>query len=379
MRRVVLLGAGHAHLHVIAQAEQLVRRGAEVVVVAPDDFWYSGLATGVLAGQYEPALDVVDVGALAARAGGRFVRDLATAIDPGARRVTLASGATLDYDLLSLDVGSEVPAEAIPGAAAHAIPVKPLSNLIRVRRDLEARWGRGERPEVVVVGGGSSGCEVAAATAELAVRRGATARITLLADSHRVLPTIPGTRGIARALERRGIRIRTGEAVTSIAPDHVRTASGTESAFDVLVLATGLAPPPLLRRSGLPTDEAGAVLTGRELRACGDATVFGAGDCIAFEGRPLPRIGVHAVRQAPVLLHNLAAALGGGSPRDYRPQLRALLILNLGDGTGLATWGPFTWRGRAAFWLKDRIDRRWLASFALDSAAATATIRDRTT
>src|SRR5215475_5061185 len=88
MSRVVLLGAGHAHLHVIARAAQLVRRGGEVIVVAPDDFWYSGLATGVLAGQYEPALDVVDVGALLARAGGRFLRDLATAIDPGARRVT---------------------------------------------------------------------------------------------------------------------------------------------------------------------------------------------------------------------------------------------------------------------------------------------------
>jgi len=42
------------------------------------------------------------------------------------------------------------------------------------------------------------------------------------------------------------------------------------------------------------------------------------------------------------------------------PRRRTLLILNLGDGTGLATWGPFAWHGAAAFWLKDRIDRRWL-------------------
>jgi NADH dehydrogenase FAD-containing subunit len=63
-----------------------------------------------------------------------------------------------------------------------------------------------------------------------------------------------------------------------------------------------------------------------------------------------------------VLLHNLGAVLDGDPLRRYRPQRRALLILNLGDGTGLATWGGFAWRGRAAFWLKDRIDRRWLAS-----------------
>ncbi len=364
MRRVVLLGAGHAHLPVIARAAELTRRNAEVVVVAPDDFWYSGLATGVLAGQYAPALDVVDVGALAARAGARFVRDLACGIEPGARRITLASGTTLAYDLLSLDVGSVVAADGIPGAAVHGIAVKPLSNLTRLRADLEERFRRGERPEVVVVGGGNSGCEVAAAVAQLAIRRGGVAQVTVLTDGERVLPAIPAPAAgrAARALAHRGVRIRPGDAVAAVAPGRVRTARGRDLPFDLLVLATGLAPSPLLRRSGLPVDAAGALRTDATLRATGDAAIFGAGDCIAFEGRVLPRIGVHAVREAPVLLHNLAAALDGMPLRRYRPQRRALLVVNLGDGTGLAMWGPFTWRGRAAFRLKDRIDRRWLAS-----------------
>ena len=364
MRRVVLLGAGHAHLHVIAHAAELTRRRADVVIVAPDDFWYSGLATGVLAGQYEPAQDVVDVGALAARAGGRFVRDTATAIDPATRRIALAGGATLAYDLLSLDVGSVVDAEAIPGAAAHGVAVKPLSNLARLRAGLEARWRRGETPAVVVIGGGSSGCEVAAAIAQLAVRRGGAARITLLADTARVLPALPApaARGAARSLARRGVVLCTGEPVTAVAEGHVRTARGRDVPFDLLVLATGLVPSPLPRRAGLPTDAAGAMRTDRALRSIADPAIFGGGDCIAFDGHALPRIGVYAVREAPVLLHNLGAALDGTPPRTYRPQRRALLILNLGDGTGLATWGPLSWRGRAAFLLKDRIDRRWLTA-----------------
>jgi NADH dehydrogenase FAD-containing subunit len=131
---------------------------------------------------------------------------------------------------------------------------------------------------------------------------------------------------------------------------------------DVVVLATGLVPPPLLRRAGLPTDERGALRVEAPLHAVGDARVFGGGDCIAFGPRPLPRIGVHAVRQAPVLAHNLAASLDGRPLRPYRPQRRALLILNLGDGRGLATWGPLSWYGRGPFRLKDAIDRRWLAA-----------------
>ena len=373
MRRLVLLGAGHAHLHVIAHAAALARRGATIVVVAPDDFWYSGLATGVLAGQYEPALDVVDVGALLARAGGRFVRDEAVAVDPAAHRVGLASGETLPYDLLSLDVGSEVPVDALPGGAPHALPVKPLSNLVRLRRALEARWAGGQDARVVVIGGGSSGVEVAAAIQQLGVRRGGSVEVTLLADTDRLLPAIrrgPALRA-ARELGRRGVRCVTGTRVTSIEADHVRTATGAAYPFDLLVLATGLVPAPVLRHGGLGIDGAGALIVDATLRSVLHPEVFGAGDCIAFEGRALPHIGVHAVKQAPVLLHNLLAALDGGLPRRYRPQRRALLILNLGDGTGLVSWGALAWRGRGAFWLKDRIDRRWLSSVRLASAPET--------
>jgi NADH dehydrogenase FAD-containing subunit len=373
MRRIVLLGAGHAHLHVIANAAELVRRGATVVVVAPDDFWYSGLATGVLAGQYELALDVVDVGTLLARAGGRFVRDSAAAVDPAARRVALVSGESLPYDLLSLDVGSEVPVNSLPGAARHALAVKPLSNLVRLRQNLEARWDRTEHALVVVIGGGSSGVEVAAAIQQLAVRRGGSVEVTLLADTDRLLPAIrrgPALRA-ARELGRRGVRYATERRVTSIEADRVRTATGAVYPFDLLVLATGLVPAPVLRHGGLATDGTGALLVDATLRSILHPDVFGAGDCIAFEGRALPHIGVHAVKQAPVLLHNLLAVLDGHPLRRYRPQRRALLILNLGDGTGLASWGGLAWRGRAAFRLKDRIDRRWLASVRLDSARGT--------
>jgi NADH dehydrogenase FAD-containing subunit len=364
VKRVVLVGAGHAHLGVLRGAGALAGRGAEVVVVAPEDFWYSGLATGVLAGQYPPSLDVVPIAPLAARVGARLVRDAVAAIGVTDRRLALASGRVLDWDLLSLDVGSEVPVDAVPGAATHAVPVKPVANLVGLRADLEARWRRGERPRLVVVGGGNSGCEVAAVTASLASRSGGGLDVTLLAASSRLVPALPARagRGVAGILATRGVRCLTGTRVTAISAEGVRTSSGEAVPGDVVVLATGLVPPRLLRQARLPIDDDGALVVEPALHAAGEPRVFGGGDCIAFGPRPLPRIGVHAVRQAPVLLHNLAASLDGRRLRPYRPQRRALLILNLGDDTALATWGPFTWLGRAAFRLKDRIDRRWLAA-----------------
>ena len=134
--------------------------------------------------------------------------------------------------------------------------------------------------------------------------------------------------------------------------------------FDILIGAIGLRPPPWLRASGLPTDDEGALLVDSTLRASiADPAVLGGGDCVAFAGRKLARIGVYAVREAPVLFHNLLASLERQPLRRFRPQQSFLLILNLGDGTALATWGSFFWHGRLPFLIKDWIDRRFLGRY----------------
>lgn len=165
--RVVLLGAGHAHLPLLA-SRALARADVDLVCVTPGRFHYSGLATGVLGGAVPLDAETVDEGALVACAGGRRVADHAVAVDRAAGHVVLADGPPLPFDLLSLDVGSVVPADAIVGAAAHAVAVKPLATLGRLRRTLEARFAAGAAPRVVVVGGGLAGCEVAVNVAALA-------------------------------------------------------------------------------------------------------------------------------------------------------------------------------------------------------------------
>src|SRR5262245_15912490 len=150
-RRAVLLGAGHAHLFTLKRTAEFVRRGFEFVLVAPEVFWYSGLATGVLAGIYPPELDQIDVAALVAEGGGRFARARATAIDAAARTVSLDDGSSLSYDVLSCNLGSEVPLDAVPGAASHGYAVKPVRNLWELRQALEA-WTGPAAPRVVIVG-----------------------------------------------------------------------------------------------------------------------------------------------------------------------------------------------------------------------------------
>jgi NADH dehydrogenase FAD-containing subunit len=101
------------------------------------------------------------------------------------------------------------------------------------------------------------------------------------------------------------------------------------------------------------------------LQCVSDPTIFGGGDCIHFDPRPLDRVGVYAVRQGPVLYRNLMAALGC-KPLEFEafnPQSRYLSILNLGDGRGILSWRSLVFSSRQAFWLKDYIDRAFTRRF----------------
>ena len=153
--------------------------------------------------------------------------------------------------------------------------------------------------------------------------------------------------------------------MAALRPGEVRTEAGDRLPFDFLVNAAGLRPPALLRESGLATDDCGAMRVNRCLQAVDHPSIFGGGDCVSFEARPLAKIGVYAVRAAPVLCHNLLAFLrdaGTANLRPFRPQRSFLLILNAGGGEALAVWRRFYWHGRAAFRLKDFLDRRFLAA-----------------
>ncbi len=366
-KRIILVGAGHAHLYVAAHASVLTREGVRLVLVDPGNFWYSGLATGMLAGQYDAQADQVDPARLVERGDGEWVRDRLTRIDVERQTAVLASGNALKYDLLSLNIGSEVNARDLPGAERHVWTVKPISNLWRLRQHIEERLEKPRQPplRVIVVGGGPTGCEVAACIDSLARRRGASLQLTLVARSDRLLPGLPfgAAQRMTNILVHRGIDVLLSWPVEQIEEDAVIGADDRRLPVDVAVVATGLTAPGLLQGLELPLDGGDGVRVRPTLQSVADDRIFAAGDCASLEGHRLPKLGVFGVRQAPVLLHNLDASLKGRELKPYRPQRRYLMILNLGCGRALAVYDRLYWLGRMSFWIKDRIDRRFLTRY----------------
>jgi selenide,water dikinase len=362
---LILVGGGHSHALALRDLAMNPVAGLRVTLVSPESLTaYSGMLPGLVAGHYRPEQTHIDLRRLCRASGARFVRARVTGLEPGARRLRLADGGALEYDWLSLDVGATPDLHGVPGAAAHAVAVKPVSAFFQRWRDLLEHLGdQNAPPTLAVVGAGAGGTEMALAVDHALRRHGIDARLHLL-SAGALLPGYPRAvrQHLARRLAGAGIHLHEHSPVQRVEAHSLRLPERALP-FDFLLWCTGARAPAWLAESGLACDQRGFVRVTRALQSVSDPRVFAAGDCAAFPD-PLPKAGVHAVRQARTLATNLRAAVRGTPLRDYRPQRRFLSLLSAGGQDAVGSRGPVTIAGGWVWRWKDRIDRAFMAKFA---------------
>jgi NADH dehydrogenase FAD-containing subunit len=364
---LVLVGGGHAHLTVLKHLDRFTRNGCRATVISRSAYhYYSGMGPGMLSGIYAPGEIRFHVRKMTEDRGGRFIEDGVVRVDPRERIVYPERSAPVAFDVVSFNTGSSVAFDTPWAPQIRSVfPVKPIENLLAAREAVRRRL-KGGPMTLCVAGGGPAGIELSANLRSLIRKEGGQARIVLLAGS-RLLSHFPSRRlkaCVERELHRQEIRVLEGKRLTAVRDGMVTLSDGTTLHTDLLLLATGTRPSPLFRESGLPTGGDGGLLVDETLRSVSHPGIFGGGDCISFAPRPLARVGVHAVRQNPILRHNLTAAVNGRQDyRKYKPRRTYLLILNMGDGRGIFFRNGLVWTGKTAFLLKDYIDRGFMKKF----------------
>ena len=374
MKRLLLIGGGHAHLFVLEAFARAPLPGVEPTLVSPHQLApYSGMMPGVIAGHYHYDQGCVDLAPLVRAAGCRWLKTRAVRFDPASRVVVCENGSRLDYDLLSINTGSTPPPLTVPGVAEHSVPVKPIETFLGRWHQLAVDVATRRPLSIAVVGGGAAGVEVIAAMRHrLARTTWHPHRFHLIGRQDTLLPQLAPQAGdaAARVLRAQGINLHLGQAVNVVARDHVELADGTRIDSDFTVWATGAAAPAWPREAGLAVDDAGFITIDPTLRSCSHPDVFAAGDVASLAIRPHPRSGVYAVKGGPVLAANLRAVLCGQALTPWTPQTRALALLSIGDRHAIGAWGNWVWQGRWAWRWKDHIDRRFVARFAARKLAA---------
>jgi NADH dehydrogenase FAD-containing subunit len=370
-RHLVLIGGGHAHMTVMLNLQDYIQRGHKVTLIGPSAYhYYSGMGPGLLGGIYRPQDVRFHIKKMAEDRGASFIQDFATHLDPHKKVLTLKSGEQIDYDVVSCNTGSFVPTDDDTVAGDSIFTVKPIENLIKVRALILTGLGT-VRPRFLIVGGGAAALELSGNLWRLVQQTGISAVITIC-GGHNFLSSMPqkARRYARKSLRARNIEIIEGVRVSRLDGDLAVLEDDREVAFDLALLAWGIRPSPLFSASGIPTADDGGLLVNAYLQSVAYPEIFGGGDCISFEKRPLDKVGVYAVRQNPVLYHNLMAALEDRSLQAFQPQDIYLLIYNLGDHTGIFYRGNWMWKGRLVFHLKDYIDRKFMRKFQVSGEAA---------
>ena len=368
MKRLVLLGAGHAHLAVLRDFAHVRPAEVAITLVTPESHVvYSGMVPGIVAGHYREDETAIDAADLARRARASFVAAHAGAVDPQAREVRCADGRVVAYDVLSVNVGPDVAGLDVPGVRSHAIPVRPFGAFLDAwAQTLEAARSGGVT-SITLVGGGAGGVELALAMDHrLRQVMGTDAvHVRVATDAQRIVPefTAAARRRLQRRLSARNVGVHAGNAVVEVGARHVRVRGGLEFASDRTFWVAGAAAPSWIGAAGFATDERGFLLTDAFLRSVSHPQVFAAGDCATREDAPRPKAGVFAVRAAPALAKNLRAALANTPLAPHVSSARYLALISTGARHAVGTWNGLSWEGDWVWRWKDRVDRAWVEGF----------------
>src|SRR6516165_3295108 len=309
--RVVVAGAGFGGL---AAARRLAQAGVHTTLIDRNVY-----------ASFQPLLYQVATGGLASSDVAYPVRDASrrhgmlfrhgelAGLDPAARQITLADGATAGYDYLILATGVAAAYHGVPGAAKHSMGLYTRHDAIVLRDQIMAELDRisltGLREDVAVtvIGGGATGVELAGSLADL---RGnalpayfpeidpARVHITLVEHGPVLLAHFhPALRDYSRRqLAGRGVEVRLGTAIAEISSGKVVLADGTALPSDITIWAAGVAAPDTVSSWGLPQTANGRILTGPDLRVAGHDRIFAIGDIALIADQPLPQLAQPALQ-----------------------------------------------------------------------------------
>ena len=296
--------------------------------------------------------------------------DEALAIDRGARRVQLAGG-VLDYDYLLVATGATHAYFGHEDWAAHAPGLKTLDDALAIRGRVLSAFEAAEREddaaarrrwlEFVVIGGGPTGVELAGTLAEIArhtlpreFRRAdvRSARVHLVEAGPRVLAAMPPdlSEKTRRQLQRLGVEVHTGNAVTAIDADGVTMGDQRIESRTVL-WAAGVAASPLGQQLGVATDRAGRVPVAPDLSLPGHPEVFVLGDLASVQqdGQPVPGVAPAAKQMGAHVAAVIRARLRGETPKAFRYRDYGNLA-TIGRMAAVVHYGRLKLSGLLAWW-----------------------------
>jgi NADH:quinone reductase (non-electrogenic) len=337
--RVVIVGAGFGG---IFAAAELAKAPVDVALIDRRNYHlFQPLLYQVATAGLSPADIAYPIRSIVSRYPNiSVIMGKVTGVDLAGRQV-LVGDRKMPYDYLIVATGAR---HAYFGHAEwepYAPGLKKIEDATEIRRRILLAFERAEATEnemerrrlltFVIVGGGPTGVEMAGAVVELAHKALSrdfrridpkSARIILVEAAPRVLLTFPESLSetARRSLERLGVEVRLGKAVTAC--DEAGVMVGAERIESATVIwCAGVAASPAARWLGAEKDRAGRVKVNRDLSLPGYPEVFVIGDTAAVDdgkGGIFPGVAPVAKQQGTYTGCAIQARMRGEPPAPFR-------------------------------------------------------------
>ena len=361
---LVLIGGGHSHSIVLDLLSKNPLKKNKITLISDVlKTPYSGMLPGHIAGYYSYDETHIDLKKIADRAGAKLILDRAIALDLENDRVICKNIGEIEFDYLSIDIGSTPATISVPGAKEYAIPIKPVPNFLKDWNQLLKTVS--DSLSIGIVGGGAGGVELALNAEHRLQQKVDRLKIHLFDRNSRILAN--QNPSIAQILEKillkRGIELHLLENVTRVTSDKIVCQSGLRVKCDRVFWVTQASSPQWIASSGLTTDSRGFILVKDTLQSISHPHIFAAGDIATIQNYPRPKAGVFAVRQGKPLYENIARTIAKKELKSYTPQQQYLSLIGTGNKTAIASRGSFARESRLFWYWKDYLDRSFMSRF----------------
>jgi NADH dehydrogenase len=206
---------------------------------------------------------------------------------------------------------------------------------------------------LVIVGGGPTGVEMAGALADLIAETMSVeyhdlavsaAQIHLVDLGHVLLGPFSDKAHayVEKVLTRKDVHLHLGVAVTEVGVGHVTLGDGSKIATRCVVWGGGIMAPEVAAADALPHGHGGRVEVSADLTVEGMEGVYAIGDVANIagpDGRALPQLGSVALQSGVCAAENILAGLDGAPRRPFRYRDKGIMAM-IGRGAALAEVGP---------------------------------------
>ena len=365
-QEIVLVGGGHSHSLVLKAWAMNPIKGVKLTLISPTpEVVYTGMLPGFLAGHYKLSEISIDLVKLCRYANATLILGKVTEISKTKNTITIQNREPISFDVISIDVGasSSLNEPVVAPEVLHS--VKPFDDFVK-------KWEKycsnlvvkSIKPRVAIIGGGVAGCEIALAMTQSFRNLGWREYEISILEKQKILTQVrPHTRVLLRRiLANYSIDIYENFTIKSVAGGVISSNDNIILKADFIVVSLGACPHNWLFNTDLPLKN-GFIKVDQNLRIVGTTNAFAVGDCAHFTSYPLPKSGVYAVRQAPILIANLRAVLKETKLKTYSPQKKHLKLISLGEKKAISDYFPVSFSGPLVWCIKDYIDRRFMKKF----------------